>query len=614
LCGPTVPLGSSGRYLSDLQQSTSRPINEAVELLHIFSDNWVNEAKFGFNRSTADRTNLSALGSAYSVSVPGFTKLNTNQTNIGVGNTFCWIDNATWVRGRHTVKFGGEVRRIQLDQGNTANGTITYASLTNFAANQVNAATYAAELPVNGLRKTQFFAYIQDEYKVRPTLTLNLGLRYQFFNRFNEVQNRANPFDFATCGPQGFCGPGAEFSRPNVLDLDPRIAVAWAPASLRSHTVVRAGFGIYHGDGQLDDQNLPIANEVARYSLSSKTIPNLSFPIDPFLAQTPGIVSPRDMYHLRNDMYVTAWGASVQQELARNLVGTLSYAGSTETYLLTTSYINLIDPATGQRPYPNFGQVEYRGNNNSSSFNAFQASLQRNFTRGFSLSANYQWSHEIDNGSLGGGEADFPQNPLCMPCERASGDYDARHVFHVDAIYYLPFGTGQKYLSNPGFVNAIVGGWVLTTIISGRTGIPVNILVDRSASSVPTGDTVNQRPDLVPGVPLMPPGGSSSQLWINPAAFIAPAPGTEGDAPRNLLRGPGIWQTDLGLQKQIPLSERAQLLFRVEAFNLFNRAQYGQPQTDLTSTTFGQILNTVNTGPVGTGTPRQLQFMLRLAF
>ena len=576
--------------------------------------NWVNEVKFGFNRSTADRNNLSTLGSPYSIAVPGFTKLNTNQVNTGVGNTFGWIDNATWVSGRHTVKFGGEVRRVQLDQGNTANGTITYSSLTAFAANQVNAATYAAELPVNGLRKTQFFAYIQDEYKVSPTLTLNLGLRYQYFNRFYEVQNRAIPFDFSTCGPQGFCGAGAEFSRPNVLDFDPRVAAAWAPAAFGGKTVVRGGFGIYHGDGQLDDQNLPIANEVARYSLSSKTIPNLSFPIDPFLPFTPGIVSPRDMYRLRNDMYVTAWGASVQQQVARNLVGTLSYAGSTGTYLLTTSYINLIDPATGQRPYPNFGQVEYRGNNNSSSFNAFQASIQRNFTRGFSLSANYQWSHEIDNGSLGGGEADFPQNPLCMPCERASGDYDARHVFHANAIYYLPFGVGRKYLANPGFVNAIVGGWVLTTIISGRTGIPVNILVDRTASSVPTGDTVNQRPDLVPGVSLTPPGGSTAQLWINPAAFVAPAAGTEGNTPRNFLRGPGIFQTDVGLQKQVPLTERTQLLFRVEAFNLFNRAQYGQPQNDITSPAFGQILNTVNTGPVGTGTPRQLQLMLRLAF
>jgi len=201
-----------------------------------------------------------------------------------------------------------------------------------------------------------------------------------------------------------------------------------------------------------------------------------------------------------------------------------------------------------------------------------------------------------------------------MPCNWASGDDDVRHVFQVDAIYNLPFGLGRKCLANPGFVSAIVGGWTLTTIASERAGIPVNIIVNRNSSSVPTGDTVNQRPDLVPGVPLTPLAGSSPQLWINPAAFVAPAAGTEGDAPRNLLRGPGIWQTDLGLQKQIQLNERLQLLFRVEAFNLFNRAQYGQPQTDTSSTTFGQILSTVNTGPVGTGTPRQLQFMLRLTF
>jgi hypothetical protein len=609
-----VPLGTSGLYLSDRQQSNSTPVNSVIELLHIFSNNWVNEFKFGFNRSTAYRTNLSTLGSPYSVAVPGFTRLNTNQENIGAGNTFGWIDNATWVHGRNTMKFGGEVRRVQLNQGNTANGSVTYSSLANFAANNVNAATYAAELPVNGLRKTQFFGFIQDEYKVSPTLTLNLGLRYSFFNQFHEVQNRANPFDFATCGPQGFCGPGTSFGRPNPYDFDPRIAAAWAPASLGGRTVLRGGFGIYHGDGQLDDQNLPIANEVQRYSLSSKTIPNLSYPIDPFLPYAPGIVSPRDMYRLRNDMYVMAGGVSVQQELARNLIGALSYAGSVGRYLLTTSYVNLIDPLTGQRPYPDFGQVEYRGNNNSSSFNAFQVSIQRNFVNGFSLSANYQWSHEIDNGSLGGGEADFPQNPLCMPYQRASGDYDARHVFNADGIYDLPFGQGQRYLSNPGVVSQIASGWSFTAIFSGRTGIPVNILVDRTASSVPTGDTVNQRPNVVPGVPLAPPAGSSPLVWINPAAFAVPAAGTEGNLPRNFVRGPGMWQTDVGLQKQTALTERMQLLFRVEAFNLFNRAQYGLPQNDISSPTFGYILNTVNTGPVGTGTPRQLQFMLRLNF
>ncbi len=520
----------------------------------------------------------------------------------------------TWVTARNTVKFGGEVRRIQLNQGNTASGTVAYSSLANFTANSVNTATYAAELPVNGLRKTQFFGYIQDEYKALPNLTLNLGLRYQFFHQFHEVNGKAGPFDFNTCGLQGFCAPGASFGPLNPYDFDPRIGIAWSPSGLGPNTVIRAGFGIYHGDGQLDDQNLPIANEVQRYSLSSKTIPNLSFPIDPFLATTPGIVSPREMDRLRPGMYVIEWGASVQHAFGKGWTGSLGHAGSRVNHLLTISYVNLIDPITGLRPYPNFGQVEYRGNLNASTFYALQASLQRSFTRGLLFSLHYMWSHEIDNGSLGGGEADFPQIVSCMTCNWASGDYDARHVFNANAVYYLPFGPGQKYPSQPGILRTIFGAWNLSGIFTARSGLPVNILIDRPSTATPDGNTANQRPDLVPGVPIYPVGGSTVTGWISPAAFATPAPGTRGDTPRNFLRGPGIWQTDLALQKQIQLSEQFMLQFRAEAFNIFNRTQYGLPQNDVSASTFGQILTTVNTGPTGTGTPRQMQFMLRPSF
>ena len=152
--------------------------------------------------------------------------------------------------------------------------------LAAFAANQVSTATLNGALPINGLRKTQYFGYVQDEFKWLRSLTLNLGARYSFFNIFHEVQGRANPFDFATCGPQGFCGVGASFGQPNYGDIDPRIAFAWAPAR-SGHTVIRAGFGIYHEDGQLDDQNLPISNEVYAYSLSTRSIATLAIRLTP---------------------------------------------------------------------------------------------------------------------------------------------------------------------------------------------------------------------------------------------------------------------------------------------------------------------------------------------
>jgi len=615
----TQPLASSGNYLADRQQLTSGPVNGGIELLHVLSSSLVNEFKFGFNRGTADTTDINTTGIPYSVSVSGLTNLNNNRVSTGVGNSFSEIDNLTWLKGRHTLKAGVEIRRIQLNQGNTEAGTIVFASTSDFAANQLSTASLNGALPINGLRKTQYFGYVQDEFKVRSNLTLNLGARYSFFNIFHEVEGRANPFDFATCGPQGFCGVGASFGQPNYGDIDPRVAVAWSPTK-SGHSVIRAGYGIYHEDGQLDDQNLPISNEVFAYSLSNKTIPNLTYPITPFLANTTGIVSPRDDDRLRKDTYVEQWGLSVQQQLPANFVGTVSYVGSNGVHLLTLSEVNLIDPATGTRPNPNFGQVSWRGNKDSSSYNGLSLSLKRSFSRGFLISANYMWSHEIDDGSDGSGDGDslVAENVACQTCERASGIWDARHVFNANVIYELPFGRGQEFLSEPGFWSAVAGNWEVTSTFMARTGFPVNVLVNRSSSSVPDGNTNDQRPDLVPGVSLTPPGGATIAQWTNPAAFAVPADGTFGDAPRDLLRGPGAWQMDFGVGKHILLTERAKLEFRCEFFNIFNHPQYGLPQATFGVPGFGSIIQTVNTttpvSPVGSGTPREIQFALRMTF
>lgn len=608
-----APIAESGNYLNDRQLVTSRPVNGELETLHIFSPKLVNEMKFGFNRGNVYTTNQGVTGIPYTIAVSGFTTLAGNQFKIGVGNSFSYIDNLTMVRGAHTLKFGVEVRRIQLNQGNTPSGSVSYASPANFLLNAINSATYAQALPVNGLRKTEAYSYAQDEWKFYPNFTLNLGVRYTFYNLFHEVRDKAIPFDFATCGAVGFCGAGVSFGNTNTLDIDPRISIAWAPAAFGGKTAFRSGFGIYHGDGQLDDQNFPISNEVGQYSLSAKSTPGLSFPVTPFL-NGPGTVSARDGDRNRKDMYVSQWGFSVQQALTHDLVGTLSYVGSKGTFLLTTSYTNLIDPSTGLRPYPAFGQVTWRGNTNSSTYEGFVASLQRSFVRGLLLAANYTWSHEIDQDAAGGGDSDNPQNPACMSCERAPGDYDVSHVFNANAVYVLPFGPARALLSQPGIASAVLSRWSLTGIVAARTGLPVNVTEDRSSSSVATGYTTNQRPNLVPGVSLTSPGGNTLNQWINPAAFEAVTGSGYGNAPRNIARGPSLWQIDLGLAKCIPLNKRAQLLFRSEAFNLFNRAQYGQPQADWSTSSFGRIVTTANTGTVGMGTPRQIQFALRLEF
>ncbi len=625
----TQPISTAA---TDLQQRVTTPVNGALELLHVFNPNLVNELEFGYNRSTSNTYNLSSTGSIYQIAIsagpgPGFGNLNYEYNTIYVGNTFSYIDNLTWNHGRQTIKAGVEVRHIQLNQHYGEHGTVTFATLQNLGANQVAKASLTGALPVNDLRKNWIVGYVQDEFKLRPNFTLNLGARYTVFQLFDEAHGKANPFDFATCGPQGFCGVGASFGFQNYGDFDPRFGLAWSPGG-SGKTVVRAGFGIYHEDGQLDDQNLPAKNEVPSYSVR-----NVSYPPDSYF--TSATLSPNAEQRNRRDTYVEQWVLSLQQQLPANFVGTVSYLGSHGVHLLETSVVNLyLPPAYQTLQYPDFAPaIGWRGSVGASSYNGLVVSVRRPFANGLLVAANYAYTHEIDNGSNGSGDGDEinPQNALCQACEWASGAWDATHVVNGNAVYELPFGRGKQMLNQGGVAGAIAGNWQLTTTALARTGFPVNVLLPGSYTAPDGNNSGTQRPSLVPGVSLTPPGGRNRANWINPAAFTLPAAGEFGDAPRDLYRGPGTWQIDIGTAKTIQFGERVQLEFRSELYNILNHPQLGQPQAtcDLSilvptgcPSGFGSIINTINLNtaivspitPVGSGTPREIQFALRLQF
>ena len=608
---------------TDLQQRVTTPINGVVEYLRILSPYLTNEAKFGFNRATSNTYNSSDTGSVYQIAIasgpgPGFGNQNYSYNSIYVGNSFSEIDHLTWLHGRQTLKTGVEIRQIQVNQHSGQHGTVTFATLEQLAANKARRASLTGALPVNDLRKSWFIGYLQDEYKATPNLTLNLGVRYTVFDLFHEAHGRANPFDFGTCGAQGFCGVSASFGQQNYGDLDPRIGVAWSPAGHRQ-LIVRAGVGMYHEDGQLDDQNLPARNEIPSYSVT-----NVSYPVAPFF--TSATLSPNAEQRDRKDSYTEQWDLSLQGELPANLVGTLTYLGSHGVHLLETNAVNLQNPVTGAVQYPAFAPaVGWRGSVGASSYNGLSLSVRRPFTHGLLLAANYAYTHELDNGSNGSGDGDeiSPQNPLCLRCEWASGAWDARHVVNGNAVYELPFGRGKSLLSR-GVASAIAGNWQLTTAALARTGFPVNVLLPGSFTS-PYGNAGTLRPNLRPDVSLTPLGGRTIAHWINPAAFATPAVNsagivqTLGDAPRNLLPGPGTWQVDTGIAKKFPLAERTLLELRSEFFNVFNHPQLGQPLATVGQSGFGSIVSTVNLNtspitPVGSGTPREIQFALRLEF
>ena len=249
--------------------------NGVVSLSQTFTPTLINEAKFGINQTIYHTANLSLV--PFGVSVSGFSALTGASTTDYPSKTFDLIDDVSWVKGRHILKFGFETRWILLNQGTSQSGTLTYNSATAFLNNQMGSASYTAILPLVRQRKVQYWGYVQDEWKATPNLTVTAGIRYNFFNVLHAIGNNDVPFDFATCG--GYCPKTDSFSHPRYDDFDPRVGVAWS----HGDTVLRAGGGIYHTDGQEDDQNLPISNTVDRYSFSNTAFPNLSFPLAPFL-------------------------------------------------------------------------------------------------------------------------------------------------------------------------------------------------------------------------------------------------------------------------------------------------------------------------------------------
>ena len=420
--------------------------NGVVALSRVFTPSLIGEMKFGVNQTIYHTANLSPV--PFGVAVSGFSSLTGASTTDYPSKTLDWINDASWAAGKHVIKFGFETRWIFLNQGTSQSGTLTYTSTTAFLSNAMGSASYTAILPLVRQRKTQYFAYVQDEWKATPNLTFTAGIRYNFFNALHALHDDDVPFDFATCG--GYCPSTDAFFHPRFLDFDPRLGVAWA----HGDTVVRLGGGIYHTDGQEDDQNLPISNTVDRYSFSNTTFPTLSFPLTPFLAYAEagglGVVSPRDLDRNRKDDYVAAWTASVQRKLPFQFVGTASYIGNKGTHVLTTTYTNLVNPQTGVAPYPAFGVVSWRGDVGNSTFHALQLNARRSFRKGLLLGANFMWSHSINDGSIGGGESDTPQDSFCRSCDKASSDDDVRQVFNLSAVYQLPFGAGRRFLGSPG--------------------------------------------------------------------------------------------------------------------------------------------------------------------
>ncbi len=533
---------------------------------------------------------------------------------IEAGTSIALIDNLAITRGRHTVKFGGEIRRARVNVADPAIDTIsvTYADRNTFLANRVDSVAITGGSAVLGTRKTYYFAYVQDDYKITPTLTLNLGLRYEYYGINREVNDRYRVFDLNAC--KGFCPQGTPWYFPDRNNFDPRLGFAWSPAALKGRTVIRGGAGIYHGPGQIDDVNTSLDNVAERLSLTAAEAPNLAFPVSSFIAQARSQgVTPRSLQRDRRDLYSASWGLSIQQKLLAGFLMQAGYNASSGVNLFARQYINNLDPVTRVRPLPSFGRLDEKRQDGKSNFHSLQVSLHRRVGRGVTWGTEYMWSHSINDGNLGGGEGAQPQIAICRRCDRGNSAQDIRHTITSNWMYELPFGKGQRFL-NSGVASKIFGGWETTGIWTARTGRTMTIGIARATADAPDGNTTNQRPNLVPGVSIYPSGPRTFSNWLNPAAFAIPARGSWGNAGRAIAVGPGLVQVDATIQKRIPIAEKKELVFRIESFNLSNRIQANNPGSTLTSpASFGLVTTGLNR-TIGTGTSRQLQLALRLNF
>ena len=665
----------------DLLRTINHPANYFIALQHVFVPNVVNETKVYINREPFHNPQSSTL--PYSVVTPNFYQINNNNSDVEVGTTYGVIDNFTWTHGRHTFKTGMEIRRIRLNQGKTADNTLTFSgnddSLVSATLSEIK---FNAPWCCHKYRRTFYMPYFQDEWKVTPTLTVNAGLRWEYYGVSHEADNRTTVFDLlqfhGVCngsGSNNFEGsplPGTTPPCPrnpalynaNYINFDPRLGVAWAPSRFHAKTVIRAGFGLYHGAAQNDDLNAGLESDTFTGDAQGNIplSPGLQQAVPDFTGlQTTSSFSPRALQRQgRRDLYAEEWSLTVEQELPAKFLFSASYLGTRGVRLFSRGGVNFCtappdinDNCTrfldafyaGGSP---FGSVDIKRDIGASTYNALQLNLERRFSDGLSFTFRYTLSHSINDGSVGGGESNGPENVNCLACDKGPSVFDIRHSVAVNGVYELPFGPGKHFMNQGGVAGKIVGGWMLSSVGLWHTGHPLTVLLNIPPGQLPDGnDITNQRPDIIPGVPLtLPGGGKNGAPLINFAAFASPPlntnpavfPGTIlrfGNEPNGAIRALNSWQIDLALMKETKLTERLALEFGVQAFNIFNHVQLGDPSSkNLTvnyngdgtispTPNFGTIDTTVNfnnnndnkaSPNTGTGLPRQLQFMVRFKF
>jgi hypothetical protein len=489
-----------------------------------------------------------------------------------------------------------------------------------------------------GWRSLEGAFFLQDEIRLHPRLTLSLGFRDEFTNGWNEVSGRASNFVF---GPNGILQTqprigSSAFTENNAKFLpQPRVGFSWDPAG-HGKTVIRAAFGMYNSlQDALSyrlDQNAPFNT-----SITLKNVPVSTLHLVP--GQAPpsnSVVSPAGVQADLQTPTIISYTLKLQLQIARDTVLSVGYVGSHGYHEIVSLDANepfpticpaapcpaslpqgtIYYPPGAARANPDLGSTWTWFSEGVSSYNALQVDVNHRFHDGLQLRGIYTWSKALDNGDTLNGSAAANAPGLVMDSHNLALDkgratFDVQHAAAINGAYELPFGRGRRFLGQPsGAVDKLVSGWSINAIATIHSGFPFTPELTFNPSN--NGNERNPiRPSLNPAfdgkIILSSPNG-----WFDPSAFVVPRNGTLGNLGRNILDGPGLSEVDLSLVKDTKLSERLDLQFRAEAFNLFNTANFNTPNliaftsaTAPPSTTAGVITST-------TTTSRQLQLALKL--
>ncbi len=645
---------------------------------HLFGAALINElrlgySRFGFYRLQEDREQnvIARLGigglpdagktpfnnGAPQLSVTGYVVIG-GPTNLPQGrhdNNYNIVENLTWVKGPHTLKFGFDGRHVLFNSfftnfGRGAfvfDGTFTGNAAADLLLGMPRQADRNSGEPFHNAISTISGYYIQDNWKVNPKLTLELGLRYELDLPPTERVDKIASFDPRTGtllvagGREAFINPqtnlleirsradvGRRLWQTDYNNFAPRIGLAWRPFG-GTGTVVRAGFGTFYNHQIVGNgitplfRNSPFRQRQTSGPFQSTDRPNLG---DAF-AGLPSVVAPGIQRDFRS-AHVNQWSFGIQREVASNLVLDLTYLGSEGHKLPVGWNINQAFPGPGsvssRRPFPAFanlvgGYISSIGNSN---FHGLSARVERRLSQGLSLLSTFMWSKSIDDNygvsAAADGSALFAQDARNLRAERSLSDYDVRLRWVLSAVYDLP----GKQLQNSA-AKAVLRGWQLTGILTLQSGRPFTVFSGRDESNTGGG---SDRPNVIGDWRVSP----NPDRWFNPCTLLADGrtrrncgPGdttawqlnavnTFGNAGRNILHGDGLRNFDLGLYRGFRIGERQSIQFRTEVFNLPNHPNLFLPNAQASSSALGSVSRAAFQSQ--TGAQRQIQFALKFLF